>query len=74
MVQVDGEARQREERRETPHDVRLLGMRAEEDLLQIRESRAETADEEDADEQAPEAGDQADDDVDGSKTLRPDES
>src|SRR5882672_4965644 len=34
--------------------VRLLGMRAGEDLLQVGEGRAETSDEEDADEKAPE--------------------
>ena len=68
------ENEQDDEGRETSHELRLLGMSAEEDLLQIREGGPETADEEDADEKASESRDEADHDVDGPQALRADES
>src|SRR6266581_8019731 len=68
------EHEEREERRGTPHRLRLLGMGAEEDLLQVRTSRTETADEEDADEKAAKSRDEADHDVHGPQALRADES
>src|SRR2546426_910682 len=53
---------------------RLCGARAEEHLLKVGKGCAETADEEDADEEAAKPRDKADDDVDRPQALRPDES
>ena len=49
-------------------------MGAEEDLLQVRESRTETADEEHADEETAEARDEANHNVHRAETLSADES
>ena len=53
---------------------RLVGARAEEDFLQIGEGGAESGDEEDADEEASQAGDEADHYVKGAQPLRSDET
>src|SRR4030081_1572493 len=53
-----------DERREEPHALRLSAVGTEEHLLEIRKGRAETADEEDPDHEAAQAGDEANHDVD----------
>src|SRR5919201_2067348 len=54
--------------------LRLFRAAAEKHLLEIRKSCAQTADEEDANEEAAEPGDEADDDVERTHPLRADES